>query len=222
MPELMTTPILYSFRRCPYAMRARLALFSSKLRFEWREILLRDKPEAFLSLSHDGTVPLLAWGNATIQESFEIMKFALEAHDPDGWLGRYDEKIVAEFDGQFKRNLDEYKYASRYNIDPINPRARAQEILQSYESALAHGALHGANWGLSDMAVLPFVRQFAHVDQDWFYAQDWPNMINWLDKFKNSEIFLKIMKKIPPWHEGAAAIYEGEINIENCDDRLDS
>lgn len=199
-----TYPIFYSFRRCPYAMRARLALFSAGLRVEHREILLRDKPAAFLAASPTATVPTLVEPDGTvIDESLDIMIWALSQNDPERWLDMPEDGFarIEQFDGPFKTALDHYKYASRYpDVDASENRATAAALLMTLEDRLdGQRFLFGDDPKLADMAILPFVRQFAHVDLDWFEQQPWHRVSTWLTAFKNSDRFLAIMQKHPVW-----------------------
>ena len=204
----MTAPILWSFRRCPYAMRARLAIAKAGVRVELREIVLRAKPEAFLALSPSGTVPSLAVDGSVIDESLDIMRWALAQNDPDHWLDMPDLgwDLIAVADGPFKAALDRTKYASRYpNLDASEARDTACGHLQEWNALLSrNGALTGPRLRLADMAILPFVRQFAMIDKAWFDAQPWPQLSAWLDQFLVSSAFLAIMHKYPPWHPGDA------------------
>lgn len=199
----MSLPVLWSFRRCPYAMRARLALCISGQQVELREILLRDKPEAFLAASPSATVPCLETGAHVIDESLDIMRWALARNDPHGWLDMPEEgaALIQECDGPFKDALDHYKYATRYpDHDPAIERARASAFLQDLDARLiGSGTLFGKTHTLADMAILPFVRQFAHVDLAWFEAQPWPNIISWLEGFKTSDLFGVVMQKFQTW-----------------------
>ena len=199
----MSMPIFWSFRRCPYAMRARLAVQCSGVAVELREILLKDKPAAFLDTSTSATVPALKEGDLILDESLEIMFWALNKSDPLGWLampeGGHD--LIAECDGPFKSALDHTKYAVRYpDLDETEKRAKASIFLRKLNTLLAEKAyLLGNNPNLADMAILPFVRQFANTDRAWFDAQDWPALIRWLDRFLDSAEFAAIMTKNPPW-----------------------
>lgn len=196
-------PILYSFRRCPYAMRARLALASAAITFEHREVLLRDKPAAMLSASVKGTVPVLVTSQKVIDESFDIMLWALAQNDPETWLNVPVEahELIAHADGPFKSALDKYKYASRFpENDATENRTTASEFLFQLNEMLNNSTyLYGPAPSLADMAIAPFVRQFAHVDLDWFNLQPWPDLSRWLTDFKTSERFLAIMTKHPVW-----------------------
>ncbi len=210
-------PILYSFRRCPYAMRARLGLFEANLLFEWREILLRDKPSSFLAASDDATVPVLVWGETKIQESLDIMLWALRQHDPHGLLQRYDADIVEMNDEDFKDALDKYKYASRYE-DGVGDFAKEEASIFLYaldDQLDGQIYLHGNEIGASDIAILPFVRQFAHVDLEWFNNQEWDNLKRWLEDFKASARFQAIMEKLPPWKAGEPPLRYGQYELGN-------
>ena len=202
----MTLPILYSFRRCPYAMRARLAIAASAIDVELREIVLREKPAAFLAASPSATVPCLAAGAQNIDESLDIMKWALAQNDPENWLDMPSEghDLIAQADGEFKTALDQYKYASRHpEIEATEARARASLFLTKLDGVLnSKPWLYGDRPSLADMAILPFVRQFAHVDIDWFERQPWPHLLAWLNAFKSSPRFSAIMTKYPQWKDG--------------------
>ena len=202
-------PVLWSFRRCPYAMRARLALAASETPVEHREVLLRDKPAEMLAASPKGTVPVLVLPVGTvIEESLDIMRWALARHDPRGWLAPGDAmfELVAVNDGPFKQALDRYKYPDRYEgEDALKNRARGLEILTGLDARLAGSAfLCGEAMSLADAAIFPFVRQFAHTDRDWFAAQALPHLQAWLAGHLASPVFVAIMHKYPLWHPGPA------------------
>lgn len=201
-----TLPILWSFRRCPYAMRARLAVRSSGQQVELREILLRDKPAAFLASSPMGTVPVLNTGETVIAESRDIMLWALGRADPEGWLDMPAEghALIDRCDGPFKQALDHTKYAVRYlDLDPDAEREKAMVFLRELNTWLTDGAfLMGPDRRLADMAILPFVRQFANIDRGWFDAQGLGPLTRWLDDFLQSERLAAVMTKYPPWQEG--------------------
>lgn len=199
----MTTPpdpVLYSFRRCPYAIRARLALAVSGTRCELREVTLRAKPAAMLSASPKGTVPVLVLpGGEVIDQSLDIMRWALGRRDPEQWLARDDAGLIAENDGAFKHALDRYKYPERYTLDPLAHRALGLAFLHALDARLAaHGQLCGSARGVADAAIMPFVRQFAAVDRDWFDAQPLPHLRTWLDGHLASALFEAIMLRVPP------------------------
>ncbi|WP_425082346.1 glutathione S-transferase [Ruegeria arenilitoris] len=204
-------PILWSFRRCPYAIRARLALASSRVTVELREILLQDKPEAFLQTSPSGTVPALRLPDKVIDESLEIMIWALQQNDPQRLLDMPQEGwgLIAANDGPFKDALDHTKYVVRYpDLDVQKERRKAASYLLNLDERLVGRAcLFGDRPTLADLALLPFVRQFAHIDRAWFDAQEWPNLVAWLDQFLDSEVFLLVMRKYTTWSEGDAPIW---------------
>ena len=202
--------IFWSFRRCPYAMRARLAVKSSGIEVHLREILLRDKPDEFLQASQKGTVPVLEVGDGqVIDESLDVMFWALSQSDPEGWLDIYHtdkaavEQHLSSLDTDFKFHLDRYKYATRYDdVDEKIHRQEAVIFLESWNEKLTNQtALSGSTNGILDYATLPFVRQFRIADMEWFDAQDWPALHNWLQTFLNSERFASVMTKYAPWKD---------------------
>ncbi|MGQ2975000.1 MAG: glutathione S-transferase [Sphingopyxis sp.] len=197
-------PILYSFRRCPYAMRARMALLVSGTIYAHREVELRDKPAAMLAASPKGTVPVLVLADgAVIDESIDIMHWALSQHDPEDWLPRADAALVAKFDGAFKHHLDRYKYAGRYDVDPLMHRAAGLAMLAELDERLKEqDYLGGATRGFSDMALFPFIRQFAGVDAEWFAAYAPQRVRHWLVIMVTSDLFGQAMIRIAPWAEG--------------------
>jgi glutathione S-transferase len=201
------TPILYSFRRCPYAMRARLALAVTQTEVALREVVLRDKPVAFLTASPSATVPCLITGTGVIDESLDIMKWALAQRDPENWLSMPEtgNDWIARADGPFKHALDRTKYASRYPTeDAASHRTAASAFLRDLDRALDPWLF--AQPSLADYAILPFVRQFAFIDKTWFDAQPWPDLHNWLDRFLISDRFAAIMQKYPQWRDGDAPV----------------
>ncbi len=198
----MAEPILYSFRRCPYAMRARMALSMSGTEYEHREVVLRDKPPQMLEVSPKGTVPVLVTeDDLVIEESLDIMRWTLAQSDPEGWLDRDDAALIEINDGSFKHHLDRYKYATRYeDAQPDEHRAAALEILEQLERRLERRAyLCGDTRGFADIAIFPFIRQFANTDKAWFAAQDLPRVQAWLEGLVNSDLFAAIMTKRPQW-----------------------
>lgn len=205
-------PLLYSFRRCPYAMRARLALAVSGQTCELREVVLRDKPAAMLKASPKGTVPVLVLPDGhVIAQSLDIMEWALQQHDPFDWKSGHDAALarIAECDGPFKRHLDRYKYPNRYQLaNGITDRDQGAAFLLQLEDALLHAPfLHGPDFGFADAAIAPFVRQFAHTDADWFAHQPWPHVQTWLAAFEASALFATAMHKFEPWTPGAAPTF---------------
>jgi glutathione S-transferase len=202
----MSLPILYSYRRCPYAMRARMALHHAGIKVELREIALRDKPHHMLTVSPKGTVPVLLLPDGrVVDESLEIMAWALGQHDSDGWLTDNPllQKLLSENDGSFKQALDRYKYASRFPEQPAEfYRQQGELFLAKLEALLStHGYLLGDQLTQADIAIFPFVRQFSMVDSAWFATSDYPCLRNWLEALVASKLFEESMKKYPTWIE---------------------
>lgn len=207
----ISLPILYSFRRCPYAMRARSAIAVSGQACELREVVLKAKPTALLEASPKATVPVLVDTEGhVIDQSLDIMLWALRRNDPDAWLAPEQGSLqgmlalVEECDGPFKCKLDRYKYPQRYQeVSGKRFRDEAAIWLDCLNARLADQAcLFGGRPALADMAIAPFVRQFAHVDLSWFQAQPWPRLQRWLSDWKESGLFQTIMAKHPPWQDG--------------------
>ncbi len=208
-------PLLYSFRRCPYAMRARLALQVSQLSCELREVVLRDKPACMLSASPKGTVPVLIDAEGGVfEESLDIMLWALRQRDPLHWLepaeGDWDQLLglVARNDDEFKFHLDRYKYEGRHEAEEprVDHRAAASKFLLDLEARLCQWPwLFGSALCLADAAIAPFVRQFANTDRSWFDVQPWPKLIAWLEDFVSSALLSSVMDKHKQWRPGDAA-----------------
>lgn len=182
-------------------MRARLALASSGTRYELREVKLSAKPQAMLAASPKGTVPVLVLPDGeVIAESIDIMRWALARHDPQGWLQHDDEELIARNDGPFKQDLDRYKYPERHGADAILHRESALVFLSELDSRLADGGqLCGSKMGITDAAIMPFVRQFAAVDGAWFERQSLPQLKTWLAGHLSSDLFNAIMIRLAPW-----------------------
>ncbi len=197
--------ILYSYRRCPYAMRARMALKQANVSFEIREISLREKPSSMLSVSPKGTVPVLVQEDGTVlEESIEIVFWALETRDPADWLGvdrTVVSALIAENDGEFKFNLDRYKYPDRFpDLPQADYRAQGEVFLKRLDNMLnQHTFLMRETVSVADIVVMPFVRQFANVDRKWFDESPYLKLRAWLDGLLASEIFLSIMEKQPTY-----------------------
>lgn len=206
-------PILWSFRRCPYAMRARLALKNAGITVELREIVLRNKPEAFLQTSPTATVPALRLHDRVLDESLEVMIWAVGQSDPNHLLDMPDDgwALIDRCDGPFKSALDHTKYEVRFpELDAKVERAKAAEFLTVLDQQLQGRAnLFGERASIADLAILPFVRQFANIDRDWFDAQPWPDLIAWLNRFTDSDAFAQIMPKYALWVEGDAPLWFG-------------
>ncbi|MEM7727906.1 MAG: glutathione S-transferase N-terminal domain-containing protein [Pseudomonadota bacterium] len=205
----MNPPILYSFRRCPFAMRARLALDAAGIDVEHREVLLRDKPDAMLAASPKGTVPVLVLSDGTVHdESLDIMVWALRRNDPNGWLANLepDYADAQVFLAAFKERLDRYKYASRYDpskvrgdIDP-DARGTAMAVLLDFTAPLSETPfLRGERPSLLDVATFPFVRQFAAVEPGWWSQAAPEGLRKWLAHWLGSDRFKRIMRKHPVW-----------------------
>lgn len=203
--------LLYSFRRCPYAIRARMALAQSGLDPEHREILLRDKPAHMLALGQRGTVPLLALPDGTVlEESVEIMDWALQRSDPNAWLRNRNEAarvaLLERNDGAFKADLDRYKYPERSSEDDAEDlagaRDRAVRHLEAIEALLTDPFLDGATPGFFDAAIFPFVRQFSAVDRAWFERLPLPRLVDWCARMLEHPDFTTVMNKVPLWKDG--------------------
>lgn len=214
MIQLRTLPMtfvlhrLYSFRRCPYAMRARLGILFAELQVELREITLKNKPPQMLAISPKGTVPVLQLTDGkVIAESREIMEWTLAQQDPQGLL---DAKVLHEAnalidknDNDFKYWLDRYKYADRHTeMTQEEYRVQGEVFLQVLEEQLAKNSyLLGDSITIADIGIMPFVRQFAHVDRDLFYSLPYPNLQQWLQHWLVHPLFLQTMTKFQPWQE---------------------
>lgn len=192
-------------------MRARLALASAGVKVELREIRLRDKPQAFLQTSASGTVPALRLADEVFDESLDIMIWAFQQNDPHRHLDMPKEgwDLIEINDGPFKTALDHTKYATRYpEVDHATERRKAASYLIGLNERLTGQSwLFGDRATLADLALLPFVRQFAFIDREWFDAQDWPHLIAWLDRFLASTAFESIMNKHAPWSEGDTPLW---------------
>ena len=185
----LNLPILYSFRRCPYAMRARMSIVRSNYLCEHREVILRDRPDHMMEISPKGTVPVLLLPDGTvIEESLEIMQHVL------AWeLDAMEASWVDRNDNEFKFHLDRYKYPNRYDdVDSLAHRALAESYLDDLDDVIGGGI----STALND-ALFPFVRQFANHDRQWFDAQSWTNIHDWLAQNLDSSEFFLCMKKYP-------------------------
>lgn len=199
----MPKAILYSFRRCPYAMRARMAIVSSGLQVILREISLRDKPQSLLDISSKATVPvLLTPEEKVIDESLDIMLWALRQADPSAWLRNINYALIKNNDGPFKQWLDCYKYADRYPEQSQQfYREQGERTLLMLEQALADAAfLSGDTVTMTDIAIFPFIRQFVSVEQGWFEQAPYPKTRQWLNYLLTSELFQLTMHKYLPWN----------------------
>lgn len=206
----MALPVLYSYRRCPYAMRARMALKYADIAVEIREIVLRDKPAEMLKASPKGTVPVLVFQDdvtneaVVIEQSLDIMHWALQQKDVDGWLNvdnAMAQELIFENDGYFKQALDKYKYAIRFPEESAEAyRLQAEVFLLKLEMLLSQSLfLLKAEASLVDIAIFPFIRQLAAVDSTWFESSPYPKLRAWLNKLVASDVFVSIMQKQPTY-----------------------
>ena len=209
-------PILYSFRRCPYAMRARMALMIAGVTCELREVKLAEKPQELFDVSPKATVPVLVLGDGTVlEESLDIMRWALARNDPENWLSGDDAGLIERNDNTFKHHLDRYKYPTRYPEEVAKSygddedtfrydhRTQGLIILQELDARLGQQAnLTGSQRSLADIALFPFIRQFANTDRTWFDDQGIAHLHEWLERHLASDLFATIMPKFTPWKSG--------------------
>lgn len=203
-------PILYSFRRCPYAIRARMAIRYAQIRVELREIQLKNKPREMLDCSPKGTVPVLVLENGqVIDESMDIIHWALSIQDPDNWALTQSDKerqlanqLIQQNDTDFKLWLDHYKYADRHPEKPAYYyRTEGEIYLKRLNELLSqHLYLVGNQISYADIAILPFIRQFAFVDINWFEQSPYPALQKWLNNLLHTDLFTKVMLKYKPWN----------------------
>lgn len=206
-------PILYSFRRCPYAIRARMTLRHCNINLELREVALSFKPDAMMAVSKKGTVPVLVLEDGTIlDQSLEIMRWAIcrtypDINDNNNWLTTKNPELESELvqinDSSFKLALDGYKYSGPSDSQIVlGFRYRAQQFLDRLENQLLQNEfLLEDRLGFADIAIFPFIRQFEGVDQQWFSNSKYTNLRTWLNTLKQAELFLGVMKKHPIWQD---------------------
>jgi len=202
--NLDSLPLLYSFRRCPYAIRARMAVYSADIPIRLEEVSLKDKPQTMLEYSSKGTVPVLVDGDKVIDESLEIMQWALKQNDPDNWYVSLSQEelnishdLIRGNDGDFKTWLDRYKYADRhpehsqeyYRSQCAGYLERLESVLKQQPYLIRHEVT------FADIAIFPFVRQFSMVDQDWFAQGPYPNLNRWLTSLLELPLFVRVMAK---------------------------
>ena len=198
---MLIRPRLYTYRRCPYAIRSRLALYQANIDYEPIEISLKDKPIDFLALSPKGTVPVLVDNNGkVIEESLEIMIWALNKSDPDNWIindNNLSQELINENDFSFKKNLDRYKYADRFpEYSKEYYRAQCELFINVLNEKLkSKNYLMTEKISLADIAIFPFVRQFFLVDENWFLDSKYDALKKWLRGLIDSHIFKEVMKK---------------------------
>ena len=195
-------PLLYSFRRCPYAIRARMALAAAEVEVEQREVKLSDKPPEMLALSAKGTVPVLRLANGEVlDESLQMMRWALGQNDPQRWLENCDadtDALIAANDGEFKRWLDRYKYHVRHpEQSQLAYRHQAEGFVSALDERLAQtgGSLGASGNSLADVAIFPFLRQFSGVEPDWWATSPYPAVCGWLQDWIQSSLFTQVMAK---------------------------
>lgn len=213
----MSLPILYSLRNCPFAMRARIAIYRSQLPIELREVNLKNKPERMIEASPKATVPtLVLTSNHVIDESLDVMLWALKESDPDDLfqsitLGAPAQRqqnilsLINLFDAEFKGHLEQYKCAKRYHETNLEAcRKTCEQYIQNLEERLSsHTFLIDDNESLADIALLPFIRQFAKVERQWYLTSPYPLVKKWLNQYLQSAMFTKVMAKYPLWSEGS-------------------
>ena len=206
--SLANKPILYSYRRCPYAMRARMALAYANISVEIREISLKEKPLSMLAISPKATVPVLQYGNLVLEQSLDIMKWALSQHDPDGWLTDENNKSVMALidanDGSFKRLLDQYKYPTRFsdvNVESVLNEALDQHLKPLNARLKQAKFLLGDRLSMADIAIFPFIRQFHMIDETLFGLHQLDALKKWLNDRIESGLFLSVMQKHPVWQD---------------------
>lgn len=214
MPMTTALPILYSFRRCPYAMRARLGILFAKQTVQLREIVLKNKPAQMLAISPKGTVPVLQLTeDAVIEESTEILLWALEQNDPQGLMDEHildqAKLLIEQNDHEFKYWLDRYKYADRHpELTQTEYRQHGEAFLQVLEDLLSnHRYLLADHITIADISIMPFIRQFAHVDRTVFYDLPYPQVQQWLDHWLSHPLFLQVMTKFEPWQDGDKLVF---------------
>ena len=211
----MPIPALYTFRRCPFAIRARMALASAGISFQVREVVLRNKPQHLLDVSAKATVPVLLLPDGrVIEESLDILHWALDTNDPCGWKRWTEEKrllmdeLITVNDGSFKLHLDRYKYADRYPEHSRQHYRRLAEVsILELELRLQKAAhLFGETRSFADIAIFPFVRQFANVEPIWFQTAPYPHLKAWLSEILDSQMFESIMFRYKPWQPGSEVV----------------
>ncbi|MDT0602239.1 glutathione S-transferase [Thalassotalea castellviae] len=220
MNDISQLPILYSLRHCPFAMRARLALFKAKRTVVLRDIVLSNKPQEMLDASPKATVPVLVLSDGTvIEESLDIMLWAFQHQDPadflhknesDGHICKNKEMmaLISTFDVQFKACLENYKCAKRYHEANLIECRQACEVylLQLEQRLTEHQFLISNHESLADIALLPFIRQFARIERQWYLQAPYPKVREWLNKYLQSALFTKVMAKHPLWQKNQAPL----------------
>jgi len=207
--KINTLPILYSLRNCPYAMRGRLAIFKAKQTVLLRDLVLSNKPIEMMAVSPKGTVPVIVLANnSVIEESLEVMLWALQITDPDNLLHCNDKEalpamllLINEFDTDFKSCLEAYKCAKRYQEDNITEcRIACEAYIKRLEQRLTEQTfLMSDKESLLDIALMPFIRQFGRIERQWYLQSPYPHVRQWLNRYLQSSVFTKVMAKHPLW-----------------------
>lgn len=217
--DVQTFPVLYSLRNCPYAMRARIAIFKAKQTVILRDLVLTNKPKEMLVASPKATVPTLVFNNGDVlDESLEVMLWALNASDPDDLLHQNKGnsfadmlKLIHVFDHEFKVSLEQYKCAKRYQENNVEEcRLECEQYIQQLEQRLTqHQFLMSNKESLADIALLPFIRQFARIERQWYLQSPYPHLRQWLNNYLQSPMFTKVMAKYPLWLENQELVLFG-------------
>lgn len=215
-------PVLYSLRNCPYAMRARIAIFKSKQTVALRDIVLSNKPTEMIAASPKATVPVLVLADGSVvEESLSVMLWALNESDPNDLLHSELEQqlssmleLINSFDNDFKEALEQYKCAKRYReTNVIECRAHCEQFIQLLEVRLnEHAFLMSNKESLADIALLPFIRQFARVERQWYLQSPYPKVRQWLNNYLQSPMFTKVMAKYPLWLDNHEVVLFGDVS----------
>lgn len=216
----MALPVLYSLRNCPYAMRARLAIYAAKQQVQLRDLVLSNKPAEMLAVSPKGTVPVLVTAsNQVIDESLAIMQWAFSQSDPDDYLDSKTPNALAEmlaaieiFDHEFKGHLEKYRCSKRYHEPSlIADRQQCERYLASLELRLCqYQYLMSDKPSLADLALMPFIRQFARVERQWYLQAPYPKLRQWLNGYLQSRMFSKVMEQHPLWLDAKQVVIFGD------------
>ena len=215
-------PILYSFRRCPFAIRARIAIYFSNTKVEIREVLLNNKPDEMLALSNKGTVPILLTDEKVFDESLDIMIWALSIQDDKNLLTPLKENkeyvfdFISYYDTKFKNNLDKYKYSSRYiNCEKFLGKTIHRDLAEKQLIELntelkenGYAYIYKNKLSILDICIFPFVRQFRIANVEWFDTNEKLKFVNnWLNNLVTSEFFRNVMLKYTVWQKGHEKCY---------------
>jgi len=225
MTSNLSLPILYSLRNCPYAMRARIAIYYAKQKVALRDLVLTNKPDEMLVVSPKGTVPVLVIGNELVQpnvidESLEVMLWALHESDPDNLMHSETPHLLSDmlslistFDNEFKKCFDKYQCAKRYHEDSlISDREACEKYIIDLEQRLElNGFLMSNKTSLADIALLPFIRKFSKVERQWYLQSPYPKLRSWLNNYLQSRMFSKVMTQYPQWLENRELVIFGEL-----------